>query len=134
MKTPNLLTVTVIAAGYVVVSQMALAQAGIDNVDRMLANQLVNHHPMAVTDARAQPYVSASLHYTHLSEDELLGFDMHYSHGAVGQLGMDLAVSPGLMLNGFISYADVSPDSRLNKIGKANIDPMTIGGGITYRF
>ncbi|MCA1768631.1 MAG: hypothetical protein LC652_01300 [Halomonas sp.] len=134
MKTPNLLTVNVIAAGCVVVSQMALAQAGTDNIDRMPVNQLVNNHPIAVMSARAQSHVSASLHYTHFSEDELLGFDMHHGDGTVGKLGMDLTKSTGPMLNGFISYADISSDPRPNKIDEAKIDPMSIGGGITYRF
>jgi len=203
MKTPNLLTVSVIAAGCALASQMVLAYsagdifvrggiaqtdtrsdngeaAGLElgvssargftygagylftdklgvelnssekfehdltlggdefgSVDRMPVNLLINYYPMGGIDSRVQPYVGAGLNYTRFSgEDTPLPIDVRHSYGAIGQLGVDLAVAQGLMLNGFVSYADVSADVRLegNKIGEAKIDPMTIGGGITYRF
>ncbi|AXY40979.1 OmpW family outer membrane protein [Halomonas sp. JS92-SW72] len=113
------------------------ALGDIGSVDRMPINLLVNYYPMGGMDSRVQPYVGAGLNYTRFSgEDTPLPIDVRRSYGAIGQLGVDLAVAQGLMLNGFVSYADVSADVRLDgdKIGEAKIDPMTIGGGITYRF
>ncbi|MBE0490547.1 MAG: OmpW family protein [Halomonas sp.] len=109
----------------------------IGSVDRMPVNLLVNYYPMGGVDSRVQPYVGAGLNYTRFSgEDTPLPIDVRRSYGAIGQLGVDLAVAQGLMLNGFVSYADVSADVRLGgaDIGEAKIDPMSIGGGITYRF
>jgi outer membrane protein len=115
---------------------LTLAGGPIGSVDRMPVNLLVNYYPMGGMDSRVQPYVGAGLNYTRFSGEELAGLDVRRSYGAIGQLGVDLAVAQGVMLNGFVSYADVSADVRLggDKIGEAKIDPMTIGGGITYRF
>ncbi|WP_445000861.1 OmpW/AlkL family protein [Halomonas mongoliensis] len=115
---------------------LTLGGGPIGSVDRMPVNLLVNYYPMGGMDSRVQPYVGAGLNYTRFSGEELPGLDVRRSYGVIGQVGVDLAVAQGVMLNGFVSYADVSADVRLGgeKIGEAKIDPMTIGGGITYRF
>lgn len=163
MKMPNLLTVTVIVAGCAVASQVALAYSagdvfvrggiaqtyaesdngnlevpgiGMAGLDRMPVNLMVNYYPMGGMDSPVQPYLGAGLNYTRFSEEELSGLDVRHGFGAIGQLGLDLAVARGMMLNGFVSYADLSPDVRLggNDIGNARVDPMTVGGGVTYHF
>lgn len=105
------------------------------SVDRMPVNLLVNYYPLGGLDSRVQPYVGAGLNYTRFS-GEPEGIDARRSYGAVGQVGIDLAVTDNFMLNGFANYADV--DSRLSqdgeRLGTAKIDPMTIGGGVTFRF
>ncbi len=108
----------------------------IGSLDRMPVNLMVNYYPMGGLGSRVQPYLGAGLNYTYFSGEELEGLDVRHSYGAVGQVGVDLAVMQGLMLNGFVSYADISADVRLggNKIGEAKVDPMTVGGGVTYRF
>ncbi|WP_444986160.1 OmpW/AlkL family protein [Halomonas mongoliensis] len=115
---------------------LTLGGGPIGSVDRMPVNLLVNYYPLGGMDSRVQPYVGAGLNYTRFSGEELPGLDVRRSYGVIGQVGVDLAVAQGVMLNGFVSYADVSADVRLggDKIGEAKIDPMTIGGGITYRF
>ncbi|MCE9684478.1 OmpW/AlkL family protein [Halomonas alkalisoli] len=109
------------------------ADAG--TIDRMPVNLLVNYYPLGGLDSRVQPYVGAGLNYTRFS-GEPEGIDARRSYGAVGQVGIDLAVTDNFMLNGFANYADV--DSRLSsegeRIGTAKVDPMTIGGGVTFRF
>lgn len=109
------------------------ADAG--TIDRMPVNLLVNYYPLGGLDSRVQPYVGAGLNYTRFS-GEPEGIDARRSYGAVGQVGIDLAVTDNFMLNGFANYADV--DSRLasegERIGTAKVDPMTIGGGVTFRF
>ncbi|MCE9664335.1 outer membrane beta-barrel protein [Halomonas sp. M5N1S17] len=105
------------------------------SVDRMPVNLLVNYYPLGGLDSRVQPYVGAGLNYTRFS-GEPEGIDARRSYGAVGQVGIDLAVTDNFMLNGFANYADV--DSRLSqdgeRLGTAKVDPMTIGGGVTFRF
>ncbi|WP_445004162.1 OmpW/AlkL family protein [Halomonas mongoliensis] len=108
---------------------------GDDTIDRMPVNLLVNYYPLGGLDSRVQPYVGAGLNYTRFS-GEPEGVDARRSYGAVGQVGVDLAITENLMLNGFANYADV--DSRISvdgeRIGTAKVDPMTIGGGVTLRF
>ncbi len=115
---------------------LTLAGGPIGSVDRMPVNLMVNYYPMGGMDSRVQPYVGAGLNYTRFSGEELEGLDVRRSYGAIGQVGVDLAVAQGVMLNGFVSYADVSADVRLGgaDIGEAKIVPMTMGGVITYRF
>ena len=108
---------------------------GGNTIDRMPVNLLVNYYPLGGLDSRVQPYVGAGLNYTRFS-GEPEGVDARRSYGAVGQVGVDLAITDNLMLNGFANYADV--DSRISvdgeRIGTAKVDPMTIGGGVTLRF
>lgn len=115
---------------------LSLAGGAIGSVDRLPVNLLVNYYPLGGMESRVQPYAGVGLNYTRFSGEELEGLDVRRSYGAIGQVGVDLAVAQGFMLNGFASYADVSSSVRLNgdDIGEARIDPVTIGGGITYRF
>ncbi|WP_444677219.1 OmpW/AlkL family protein [Halomonas sp. E19] len=105
------------------------------SIERMPVNLMVNYYPLGGFDSRVQPYVGAGLNYTRFS-GEPEGINTRRSFGAVGQVGIDLAVTDNFMLNGFANYADV--DARLSQdgdaIGTAKIDPMTIGGGVTFRF
>ncbi|MFC3283134.1 OmpW/AlkL family protein [Litchfieldella rifensis] len=114
---------------------VSLGGADLGTVDRIPVNLMVNYYPLGGLDARVQPYVGAGLNYTNIS-GEPADIDARRSFGAVGQVGLDLAVTENVMLNGFANYADVDSDLRRNgdQIGTAKIDPMTIGGGVTFRF
>lgn len=108
---------------------------GVGSIDRMPVNLLVNYYPMGGMDSKVQPYLGAGLNYTRFS-GEPEGLNVDKSYGIIGQAGVDLAVTQSIMLNGYVSYADVSADidSGGATIGKVDIDPVTIGGGVTYRF
>lgn len=114
---------------------LSLGGAGIGSVDRMPLNLLVNYYPLGGLDSRVQPYVGAGVNYTRFS-DEPDGIEADESYGAVGQVGIDLAITDNFMLNGFANYADVDSDITVagESAGEAEVDPWTIGGGITYRF
>ncbi|MEQ6918446.1 OmpW/AlkL family protein [Halomonas aquatica] len=115
---------------------LALGNTGIGGVDRMPINLMVNYYPLGGTTSRVQPYLGAGLNYTHFSEEELDGLDIDSSYGFAGQVGVDLAVTDYLLVGAFARYSDVNADVELNgsDIGEAEIDPMTIGGGVTFRF
>ncbi|GGX95327.1 outer membrane protein OprG [Litchfieldella qijiaojingensis] len=115
---------------------LTLGGADIGSVDRMPVNLLVNYYPLGGLDSRVQPYVGAGVNYTRFSGEELSGLNVRRSYGAVGQVGVDLAVTENFMFNGFANYADVDADVRLNgtEVGEAKVDPLTIGGGVTFRF
>ena len=106
------------------------------SVDRLPVNLLVNYYPMGGLDSKVQPYVGVGLNYTRFSS-EPTGFSIDESYGAIGQAGVDLAVTENIMLNGYVSYADVNSDINLDgagRVGEVDIEPVTVGGGITYRF
>ncbi|MDQ7733590.1 OmpW family outer membrane protein [Halomonas sp. SpR1] len=107
------------------------ALGDVGSVDRLPVNLLVNYYPMGGLDSKVQPYVGAGLNYTRFS-GEPSGVNVDESYGAIGQVGVDLAVTDNVMLNGYASYADVNAD--INVGGKVDIEPVTVGGGITYRF
>ncbi|GEK47966.1 outer membrane beta-barrel protein [Halomonas pacifica] len=115
---------------------LALGGSDIGSIERMPVNLMVNYYPMGSLDSRVQPYVGAGLNYTRFS-GEPAGLDARRSYGAVGQVGIDLAITDNLMLNGAVNYADV--DTRIStsdgqNLGEAKVDPLTIGGGVTLRF
>ncbi|MGQ4880458.1 OmpW/AlkL family protein [Billgrantia sp. LNSP4103-1] len=108
---------------------------GTNTIDRMPVNLLVNYYPLGGLDSKVQPYVGAGLNYTRFS-GEPENVSARRSFGAVGQVGIDLAITDNFMLNGFANYADVDSDISVDgsEIGEAKVDPMTIGGGVTFRF
>jgi|TARA_R110000851_G_scaffold59390_5_gene137530 outer membrane protein len=115
---------------------LSVAGADAGSIDRLPVNLLVNYYPMGGLDSRVQPYVGVGVNYTHFSS-EPSGFSVEESYGAIGQVGVDLAVTDNIMLNGFASYADVNSDinaSGVGKVGEVDMEPVTIGGGVTYRF
>lgn len=110
---------------------------GIGSVDRMPVNVLVNYYPMGGLDSKVQPYVGLGLNYTRFSgESTTPDVSVDNSYGVIGQAGVDLAITYNIMLNGYVSYADVNADINAGgaKIGEVDIEPVTVGGGVTYRF
>lgn len=115
---------------------LSAAGASVGSVDRLPVNLLVNYYPLGGLDSKVQPYVGVGLNYTRFSS-EPTGFSIDESYGAIGQAGVDLAVTENIMLNGYVSYADVNSDINLDgagRVGEVDIEPVTVGGGITYRF
>lgn len=109
---------------------------GVDtSFKRLPVNLMVNYYPLGGLDSRVQPYLGAGLNYTRFS-GEPEGVEMRRTYALVGQMGIDLAITDNLLLNGFGNYADV--ESRVHfegeNLGKARLDPLTIGGGLTLRF
>ncbi|WP_447556079.1 OmpW/AlkL family protein [Vreelandella sp. EE22] len=104
-------------------------------VDRLPVNLLVNYYPLGGMNTKVQPYVGAGLNYTRFSS-EPSNTNIKHSYGPVGQVGVDLAVTENVSLNGNVSYADVDSDIRVggDTIGKVDMEPVTIGGGVTFRF
>lgn len=102
---------------------------------RLPINLMANYYPMGGLDSRVQPYVGGGLNYTRFSA-EPEGVSMRRSYSVVGQAGIDLAITDHLMLNGSVNYSDVRTRVTYegDNLGKARLDPLTIGGGVTLRF
>lgn len=116
---------------------LSTAAGDAGSVERLPVNALFNYYPMGGIDSRIQPYVGVGVNYTNFySEDTAADINVDDSYGAIGQVGLDLAVTENVLLNGNISYANVDADinSGGSKVGSVDIDPVTVGGGVTYRF
>lgn len=117
-----------------------LSTAALDSpsggVDRLPVNLTINYYPRGGSGSRIQPYVGAGLDYTHVSEEELEALDVDTSYGLAGQIGLDMAVTRYLLVGAFARYANVEADVSVegSALGEADIDPMTLGGGATFRF
>lgn len=115
---------------------LTLGSTDIGSVDRTPVNLLANYYPLGGTDSQVQPYAGVGVNYTTYSDEELSGLNIDDSWGAIGQVGVDFALTDYLLLNASVSYADVEADASLkgSNIGTADVDPVTVGGGVTLRF
>lgn len=95
---------------------------------------MVQYYPLGGVDSRIQPYAGVGANYTRFS-GESDGLSVDNTWAPKGELGLDLVVTDYLSLNGFASYTDLDADYELNGAsGQADIDPVTVGGGVTLRF
>ncbi|WP_069384838.1 OmpW/AlkL family protein [Halomonas caseinilytica] len=104
--------------------------------DRTPVNLMLNYYPLGGTDSRVQPYAGVGLNYTHFSNESVSGMELDHSYGAAGQVGVDLALTDHFLIGAFANYADVDSDVDMHghSAGKVKLDPLTVGGGLTYRF
>ena len=87
-----------------------------------------------------KPYVGAGLNYTYFSKrDNILNGAASVerdSWGLVGQLGFDYAFNKNWSLTLDVKYVQMDTDVYLgsSKLGKLDLNPVTWGLGIGYRF
>ncbi|MCM2972835.1 OmpW/AlkL family protein [Larsenimonas suaedae] len=95
---------------------------------------LVQYYPLGGTDAKVQPYVGGGATYVRFNGEENGQAALDDSEwGWTGQAGVDLNITNNWALNGFAQYTDV--DATASSTGNhIDIDPVTVGGGVTYRF
>lgn len=142
MKTPNVLNVTMIAAGCAIASQVALAFSAGDmpvpggitqfNVDVDTESLAINrpglentggrglydetgylHHDKLGIEVSGGPYESPGVDYVYFSGQALDALNLRHMHGSIDPSGVDLAVARGHLRNDHVSYADVSADMPL---------------------
>ncbi|MCK2182468.1 OmpW/AlkL family protein [Halomonas getboli] len=115
---------------------VAIGGADAGSVDRRPVNLMLNYYPLGGTGSRIQPYAGAGLNYTDFNDETVAGLDVDDSYGAAAQVGVDFALTDHFMVGAFANYADVSPDIEINgqDAGDVDVDPVTVGGGFTYRF
>ncbi|HLO64529.1 MAG TPA: OmpW family outer membrane protein [Azonexus sp.] len=88
-----------------------------------------------------KPYVGAGLNYTFFyNTSNILGGAASVernSWGLAGQVGFDYMFTKNLGLNVDVKYIKMDTDvfvTGLGKIGTLNLNPVTAGVGVTYRF
>ncbi|RKQ96322.1 outer membrane protein [Kushneria sinocarnis] len=95
---------------------------------------LAQYYPLGGTDATVQPYVGAGATYMRFNGADLndrSGVD-DSNWGWTGQVGVDMQVTDHWAVNGFAQYTDIDVDYSGG--GDDKLNPVTVGGGITYRF
>lgn len=102
--------------------------------DQQPIDLMVQYYPLGGVDSRVQPYAGVGANYTRFS-GESSGLNIDNTWAAKGELGVDLLLTRNVSLNGFASYTDLDADYSFNGTSStADIDPLTIGGGVTLRF
>lgn len=87
-----------------------------------------------------KPYVGLGLNYTLFSDrDNILDGAAEVdssSVGLVGQIGFDYMFSKNWGLNLDVKYVEMDTDVKVggNTIGKLDLNPITAGVGVSYRF
>ena len=112
--------------------------AKIGQIQALPPSLLIQYH---FTDLGAfKPYVGAGVNYTHFYKtsnilDGAANVDTD-SWGVVGQIGMDYVLNKNWSLNIDAKYVQMATDVHLNSsnIGKLDLNPITLGIGIGYRF
>nr|WP_297458043.1 OmpW family outer membrane protein [uncultured Halomonas sp.] len=104
------------------------------NFEQQPFDLMVQYYPLGGLDSRIQPYAGVGANYTRFSS-ESAGLSIDNTWAAKGELGVDLLITDYLALNGFASYTNLDADYSLNGVsGEADIDPVMIGGGVTFSF
>lgn len=86
-----------------------------------------------------KPYVGAGVNFTIFTERTVTG-DIKVddnSFGLAGQLGFDYFLTKNVALNFDVKYIQMSTDVKsdsLGKLGKLDLNPITAGVGVGYRF
>ena len=95
---------------------------------------LAQYYPLGGTDAKVQPYVGGGMTYVRFNGENSAQQSVDSSAwGWTGQAGVDLNVTNNWALNGFAQYTDVSAQQSGDS-GHLDLNPLTVGGGVTYRF
>ncbi len=87
-----------------------------------------------------KPYVGLGLNYTRFSKrDNLLGGAAEVDGSSLGfaaQVGLDYMLTKNWSLNADIKYLQMSTDVTVGgtKVGKVDLNPVTAGIGVGYRF
>ncbi|MFZ2269131.1 MAG: OmpW family outer membrane protein [Azonexus sp.] len=112
----------------------------IGKVDALPPSLLLQYH---FSDLGAfKPYVGAGINYTLFTERAVTPFAGgtvrvdNSSVGLAGQVGFDYFLTKNISLNVDVKYIQMSTDVKLDstKLGKLDLNPITAGVGVGYRF
>lgn len=105
------------------------------SVDALPPSLLLQYH---FADLGAfKPYVGAGINYTIFTDHRVnpaITVDQT-SLGLAGQVGFDYFLTKNVALNFDVKYVQISTDVKApGKIGKLELNPVTAGVGVGYRF
>lgn len=98
-------------------------------------NIMAQYYPLGGTDSRVQPYAGLGASYVTFNDSSLNGGADSFEKrqwAPTAQVGTDLLITDNWALNGFVQYTDLKAD--YNGGGDRDIDPLTVGGGVSFRF
>lgn len=115
-----------------------LAGSQVGTIKALPPSLLLQYH---FTDLGAfKPYVGLGMNYTIFTKrDNILGGAAKVSDsstGLAGQVGFDYALDKNWSLNFDVKYVKMDTDVKVGgtKVGKIDLDPVTYGIGVGYRF
>jgi len=93
-------------------------------------------------NGHVRPYVGAGLNYTVFSNERTWGalqgkkLELDSSFGPAAQLGIDIDVIPGWIINVDARWFDIDTGAKLDGVdlGTVEIDPYAFGLSVGYRF
>lgn len=106
-----------------------------DSFEMKQYNIVAQFYPLGGTDARVQPYAGLGASYVTLDDSSLENNTRSFERrqwAPTAQLGLDLMITDNFALNGYTQYTDLSAD--YSQGGERDLDPLTVGGGISFRF
>jgi len=133
--TPNIAAELVLTYPQTVDILVAGAKAG--SVKALPPSLMIQYH---VTELGAfKPYVGAGLNYTIFGSRTVAGVPARVdssSVGLAGQLGFDYMLDKNWGINADIKYIKMNTKVKVggSSIGTLDLDPITVGGGVIYRF
>lgn len=98
-------------------------------------NLVAQFYPLGGTEARVQPYAGVGASYLTFKNSSLENNTRTFEKrqwAPTAQLGVDLMITDNFALNGYTQYTDLSAD--YNQGGERDLDPLTVGGGVSFRF
>jgi outer membrane protein len=117
---------------------LTLNGAGIGDIRALPPSLLVQYH---FTQFGAfKPYVGAGVNYTIFTrKDDIAGGAATIEDSSLGlaaQIGFDYMLTKNVSLNLDVKYIQMATDVKLagTKVGKLELDPITAGIGVGYRF
>lgn len=136
--TPNIAAELVLTHPQTV--NVTLNGADIGKVRALPPSLMLQYH---FTDLGAlKPYVGLGVNYTYFNKNKGLAAGAaevdRSSFGLAAQLGVDFMLSKNLSLNVDVKYIQMNTDVTLSangqKVGKLDLNPITAGVGVGYRF
>lgn len=109
-------------------------RASFGSTEQFIEMLSIQYHFMP--DGMFRPYVGAGVAYAEYNNFSPATLDIDRSIGAGVQAGLDIELTPRLLVNFGVRWADLDPDVSVSgaSIGSARIDPMMYSAQIGWRF
>ncbi|QEM82360.1 OmpW/AlkL family protein [Halomonas binhaiensis] len=100
-------------------------------------NLMLNYYPLGgIAHTRINPYLGLGVNYSDFSTES--SFDGHIDDtwGVAVQAGMELSLTDNILVGAYARYAEADADLKVDGYhkGKLELDPVSVGAGLTYRF
>ncbi|MFC0266982.1 OmpW/AlkL family protein [Kushneria aurantia] len=106
-----------------------------DSFEMAQYSLMAQYYPLGGTDARVQPYAGLGATYFDFGDSSLLNGTRSFESkqwAPTAQAGVDLMITDNWAVNGYAQYSDLDVD--YNQGNERKLNPVTVGGGVSFRF